>query len=244
MKQKIYTITLAPAFDYVLKFNSFEKNKTNRPFSRDLYAAGKGVHVSMMLNNFQQKSEAIIFTSGNLKSYFLKDLTKNKVNFKNFNSVEEIRINLKLLDVDQTESSVLSPKIEFEEISHLKKYLKKKLKKDDLVIIAGSSPKNLGEKIYFEIGKIVQQKAAYLIVDAFGPLLSNTFKAQPFLIKPNLEELELTSQKKLTSLEEIIAVGKEILNQGVKNILLSLGKDGAMLMNREKTYLCSIPKTN
>jgi len=244
MKRNIYTLTLSPAFDYVLKFNNFEKNKTNRALFRDMYAAGKGVHVSMLLKNLNQESEAIIFTSGNLEEYFLNDLTKNNVKFKNFKSEEEIRINLKLIDHEQTESNVISPKISQEEIDRLKQYLSDNLKEDDLVVISGSSPEGLGKNVYFEIGQIVTDKSAHLVVDAFGPLLTNTFKAKPFLIKPNLEELELTSQRKLTSLAEIIEAGQEIINQGVENVLVSLGKDGAMLITKEKTYIGSIPKTN
>lgn len=244
MQRNIYIITLAPAIDYILWFDNFQKTKTNRPFATDKYAAGKGIHISMLLNSLDQMNESIIFTKGCFENFFLKDLEKNKINFKNFNATQDIRINLKIIDNDQTESSAKAPEIDYSEINKMKNYLLNKMTEKDILILTGSVPTTLGDNIYQELGQIAQEKRCLLIIDAFGPLLINGLTNEPFLIKPNVEELAQTTNMQIKNKKDIIKASNIMLKLGAKNVLVSNGNKGAILINKEKIYFANIPKTN
>ncbi|WP_338969356.1 1-phosphofructokinase family hexose kinase [Spiroplasma endosymbiont of Labia minor] len=243
MTKKIYVLTLSPALDYILKFDDFKKGKTNRPITTDIYAAGKGIHVSMMLNVLNQDNESIIFINGLMESFFLNDLNKSKINYKKFNSAQNIRINLKIIDDSQTEASAKAPAIISTEIDKLKWYLDEVLTKNDVLIISGSSPDNLGNYIYKELGAIANKNTALLVIDSFGVLLLNSLTEKPFLIKPNLEELETTLNVKINNDEDLISAANKLIQLGTQNVLVSKGNKGAILITKDKVFSASIPKT-
>ncbi len=65
-----------------------------------------------------------------------------------------------------------------------------KLQDDDVLVLCGSIPKSLSNTLYEDIISKVAKKDAKVVVDATSNLLLNTLKYNPFLIKPNIHELE------------------------------------------------------
>ena len=68
-------------------------------------------------------------------------------------------------------------------------------------------------------------------IDTEGDLLLKTLKFRPFVIKPNKAELEAFFGKTLNTTDEISAAAKDLQNLGAKNVLVSLGGDGAILLD-------------
>lgn len=54
------------------------------------------------------------------------------------------------------------------------------------------------------------------------------------IIKPNETELEILTGRKINDRNDIILAGKELLKKGVKNIIVTLGENGSILINNEK----------
>ena len=69
------------------------------------------------------------------------------------------------------------------------------------------------------------------MVDATGKLLLNVLKYRPFLIKPNRAELEEICGRKLDTQEKLVEGASELKAMGAQNVLISLGKDGALLLD-------------
>ena len=116
------------------------------------------------------------------------------------------------------------------------------MQKDDVLILTGSLPINTDTNIYAELVELANLKKAYSIVDSFEDVLLKAIEKQPFLIKPNKDELEATFNKKLENDFDIINQAKILLQKGCKNVLVSLGKDGAILVTSTKIYKASLPK--
>ena len=117
----IYTVTFNPAIDYVLKANSFEKNKINKSENEKIFPGGKGINVSIVLKNLEIESMALGFIAGftgNKIEEMINELgVKTEfINLKNGNS----RINIKI-DSDNKETAIncSGPKIENEELRAL-----------------------------------------------------------------------------------------------------------------------------
>ena len=93
------------------------------------------------------------------------------------------------------------------------------------------------------INKELSEKGITFIVDSTQELLMNVLKYNPFLIKPNKEELEETLNCKISTKEDIVNAAKELKKMGAQNVLVSLGNDGALLLTKEdETYYSKAPK--
>ena len=45
----IYTVTLSPSIDYIVRMSNMRSNTTNRTDSEEFYFGGKGINVSQVL---------------------------------------------------------------------------------------------------------------------------------------------------------------------------------------------------
>ena len=91
--------------------------------------------------------------------------------------------------------------------------------------------------------KRLEDKNIKIVVDATKNLLLNVLKYNPFLIKPNNHELEEMFNVKLNSIEDISKYAKKLQDMGARNVLISMGKDGALLVDEEgKIHLSNAPK--
>ena len=103
----------------------------------------------------------------------------------------------------------------------------------DVLVLAGSIPSTLPENIYEWILMCLKDKDVKVVVDATKDLLLNVLKYHPFLIKPNNHELGEMFQTTLTTEEEIIAHAKKLQERGARNVLVSMAKDGAILVTED-----------
>lgn len=238
----IYTITFNPALDYITEVEKFEIGKINRTKEEKILPGGKGLNVSIVLKNLEIESTAISFIAGftgeelenRLKQYGIKtDFIKVKEGIT--------RINVKINSDKETAINAQGPRITQENIEQLLQKIEK-IKETDLVILSGGIPKGIKKDIYEIISKKVYEKKATLVVDTTQELLLSVLKYKPFLIKPNKEELEETFQVKIQTKEDIIKYATKLQKLGAKNILVSLGKDGAVLVTEEKQFFSKAPK--
>ena len=136
----------------------------------------------------------------------------------------------------------MGPQITKENIDELLKKISNMIA-SDFVILSGNIPKNLENNIYEKICKILKEKGITFIVDSTQDLLINVLKYNPFLIKPNKEELEETVKCNIHTKEDIINSAKTLQEMGAQNVLVSLGNDGAILITKEgETYFSEAPK--
>ncbi|ARU90968.1 1-phosphofructokinase [Spiroplasma clarkii] len=237
---KIYAISLNPAIDYVLKFKELKLDKTNRPYQTDMYAAGKGIHISLLLNELEFENESIVFLNGHFADFFIQDLKANHVKYQKFSTNGEIRINLKLIDQFQTECSVPGPEISASEFEKLLAYLKEVIQPGDYVVASGSLPSNCPTDVYQKIGIAVKQNEGHFVVDAYGESLLQALQTKPFLIKPNLDELEQTFKVKITTEKQLFEYAQKLIDLGAQNVLLSRGEKGGVLINQHSIVTCGI----
>ena len=152
------------------------------------------------------------------------------------------RINVKLKSQVETEISGSGPDIPKDKITELFKKLEK-LENGDILILAGSIPSSMPDDTYEQIMKLLKNKDVAIVVDATNDLLKKVLPYHPFLIKPNQRELEELYQVTINSREDIIKYAKKLQEQGAINVLVSLGKDGALLVDENKeVYYCPSAK--
>ena len=239
----IYTITFNPALDYITQVKNFKIGEINRTKTETILPGGKGLNVSIVLKNLEIENTALGFIAG-----FTGEELKRKLELKgvktDFIKVKEgvTRINVKISSednkVEETALNGIGPKITKNDIEELFKKLDE-VTIEDIVILSGSIPKNINKDIYKEICKKLSKKGITFVVDSTQELLMSILQYNPFLIKPNKEELEETLNCKISTNDEIINAAKELKKRGAQNVLVSLGKDGAILLTKDDKVLVS-----
>ena len=229
----IYTVTLNPALDYVIQVDHFKAGQINRNKKEDIYYGGKGINVSCILNELDIPSTALGFIAG-FTGKALKDGLTNLGIQTDFIEVEKgmTRINVKMKSDEETEINGMGPVIERDDFEELLKKIKS-LKKGDMLILSGNIPKSMESNTYEKIIEVLDTDVD-LVVDAEKYLLMKVLKFHPFLIKPNNLELEEMFDTKIKNKEEIIYYAKKLQELGAKNVLVSMAKDGAILVDENK----------
>ncbi len=227
----IYTVTLNPALDYVMKVGALRFDDINRSKEETLYYGGKGINVSVILTRLKIENKALGFVAGFTGNELERMLKEDGIDC-DFNRLKSgsTRINVKIKADTELDINAQGPDISEDEISGLLKKLDE-IKEGDFLVLAGSVPSTMPADIYERILKRLDGKGINFVVDATGSLLLNVLKYKPFLVKPNHHELgDLFSVKTKTD-EEIEKYARKLQKMGARNVLVSRSKDGAMLID-------------
>ena len=239
----IYTVTLNPSIDYVINLEHLNIGHINRIDTENVYPGGKGINVSRILKTLGYDNIATGFISDFTGNFIIKSLTDLDVK-SDFIKLDNgfTRINIKIKSNEETEINGSGPDISEEKLHELFNKLSK-LEEDDILVLAGSIPNTLKEDLYEKIMEHVKQSNVKVVVDATKNLLLNVLKYNPFLIKPNNHELEEMFDAKLENVEDIITYGKKLQEMGARNVLVSRGKDGALLITENnEVFVSNVPK--
>lgn len=239
----IYSLTVAPSIDYTLDLNGkdLRVDGINRPLAKGFSIGGKGITVSRMLKNLKIDSIPVIATGGEngktIKSMVEKEF--DKIIYLPTESNSRIDVLITGPDTD-LRFDPAAPKIKEAGLNKLFDFFKKHLKKDDIVIMAGSlgqEDKHLYQKIMDEC---INPTGAKTILDTVDQALINALPSKPYMIKPNNEELGDLIGKTLTTDEEILQGGEELKKKGPKTVMVTLGKRGAYYFAEDGSiYHCS-----
>ena len=239
----IYTVTLNPSLDYATVVNNFELYKTNRTSMESMTPGGKGINVSTVLANLGIESVALGFAAGFTGQELVKRV--KELGFESdFIFTEEgmTRINVKILNYDGTEINGMGPYVSDMELKSFYKKLED-LQEGDYLILAGSSPKGVPGTVYDDILNYLSGRGIHVVVDASGELLLNVLKHRPFLIKPNHHELGELFGVELSEREQVVPYAKKLQEKGARNVLVSMGGRGAVLLDEEgKVHIQEAPQ--
>lgn len=241
----IYTITLNPAIDYFITLDeTLLVDEVNRG-SHEIYkAGGKGLNVSKILSVMNIPSKAIAVLGG-FTGQYIQD------SFEEDPNIEMIpipvdgmnRINMKAnygkkaLCVNGSGPVANNCTVQFllDEIA--------KINADDIVIISGSVMHGFPDDFVTALAQAVHQRNAKVVIDMEQITMEQLKECRPYLIKPNLYEFQLIFENdeiNESNIDEYLKKANEI---GIENILVSLGKDGAVLSNAHGIFRLDQPRT-
>ena len=237
----VYTVTFNPAIDYVMFMGEMKKGSVNRSNSEEIYFGGKGINVSLVLNELGVTSKALGFVAGFTGEAIEKGIREQGietdfVHLKNGFS----RINVKIKSDDETDLNGQGPEITEDALGELFVKLSE-IKDGDTIVLAGSIPNTLPSDIYERILEVLSDRVVKTVVDATKDLLLNVLKYKPFLIKPNNHELGEMFGVTLTNDEEITEYAKKLRKMGARNVLVSMAGEGALLLDENgNTHRCGV----
>lgn len=227
----IYTVTLNPSIDYIVRLDSLKSGITNRTTSEEYYFGGKGINVSCVLAELDIESTAFGFVAGFTGEAIEKGIRNDKI-ITDFIKLENgiSRINIKIKAGEETEINCQGPHIEDSELERLLAKIDR-IADGDTLVIAGNVPNTMPDDVYERILERIKDKNVRIVVDATKKLLLNSLKYKPFLIKPNRQELSEIFGVEIESEDDTEKYAKALQKMGAQNVLISLGSDGAMLID-------------
>lgn len=231
----IYTVTLNPSIDFIVRLDHLELGSVNRMTSDDKFAGGKGINVSRILQRLDVDNTATGFIGGFTGRFVEDGLTAEGIKTNFVQVSEDTRINVKIKAGEETEINGAGPKISDEKLGELKAILAG-LSSEDTVVFAGSAPSSLGNQVYNTLIPIAKKAGAEVVCDFEGQTLLDSLNYQPLLVKPNNHELADIFGVELHGLEDIEKYAREILAKGAKNVIISMAGDGALLVTPAAAY--------
>ena len=223
----IYTCTTNPSLDYYMTFQNIVFGTNNRSEMEMFEAGGKGVNVSIVLNNFHIPTSCLGFLGGFTKDYYLSYLSKFPNIQPLFTTIKDnTRINLKLMDSqNETSLNAKGPKITDEEFEKFRSRISR-IYKDDIFVLSGNIEEEIKDKMIGVIHELAQE-GVKLVLDVDDDVILSCLDCKPFIVKINDYYLN-TIDKKLED------VGKDLLDNGVQYVLYSnAGKPSYLFTNNQ-----------
>ena len=231
-----YTITLNPAVDMLTKASNFSLGKLNRTQEAKYVVGGKGINISILLNNIGKKTKVLGFVAG-FTGYFIKsELDKLDIEHDFVETLGTTRINMKLTTDTETEINGQSSAVTAENITEFFAKLDV-LTIEDVVFLSGNVIAGMELEDFKKIAAKVAGKGATLVVDSNKDLVLDTLQYKPFVVKPNEFELGEMFGITLNGLEEILVYARKLQERGAQNVLVSRGAKGAILLTENDEVL-------
>lgn len=242
----IVTVTMNPSIDISYPLETLKLDTVNRTNQVSKTAGGKGLNVTRVIHDLGGDVLATGVLGGFHGAFIAEELKKAGIK-QDFTPIkEESRDSIAILhEGNQTEILEAGPTVSTEEQAAFFEKFKELLQKATIVTISGSLAKGFPQDFYQKLVGAAHEQNVKVLADTSGESLKKVLEGEqkPYLIKPNLEELEaLLGQKfSLEKLEEIPAALSQPLFEGIEWIVVSLGKAGAIAKHQNTFYRVMIP---
>lgn len=240
----ITVITFNPSIDRLYNLDTFQVGFVQRANFVNPTPGGKGLNVAKVIKKLGETPTCLGFIGGFNGAYIEHEIECIGLSNK-FTKIDgETRICLNIIDANGVSTEILEkgPTVSKNDIEEFERTLKEVLVNTKVLVASGSLLQGLPKEYYFTIGKICERENIKFILDTSGISLELALDSNIYLIKPNKDELEALSKRNINSKEDAIDAAKKLLNRGIKNICVSMGKDGMILINEDNIYEVEVPK--
>jgi 1-phosphofructokinase len=235
---EVATVTMNPAIDQSVFLETLAPNMLNRATNVEYNIGGKGINVSKVLSYLKVPSIALGFLGRNAL-FFEDELKAMGIETEFVEVTGRTRTNIKVVDMSSakvTEINEPGPSISEEKLEMLLEKLRECSKACKYVVLSGSLPPGIESSIYKTLIKEVQSSGALTILDAEGDALRNGIEALPFMIKPNIHELEGFLGRTINNHKDLMNVCRNLLGTGVSLVVVSMGNQGSLCASKEGIY--------
>lgn len=233
----ITTVCMNPSFDKTASVDTLATGGLNRLRDVRVDAGGKGVNVAVVLKRLGVPVSCVGCLGERGRESFLQMIRQEGVPFDYLPMPGEVRTNLKLLDNSTraiTEFNEPGISMDSAQLEDFLTLLGEKAGESEYVVLSGRLPEGCAEATYQRCLKTLEGKKC--VLDCAGETLLHGIKERPFLIKPNLPEIEGIMKKELRTLRGLRDAALFLIEYGAQNVIISMGKYGAMLVSRTDTF--------
>ena len=240
----ILTVTLNAAIDKAYRVDELKPGVVMRVRECKCTAGGKGLNVTKVAKIIGADVLATGFVGGHAGAFVQEQLEQKGISNDFVRVNGETRSCINIIDEKtgmQTEFLEPGFSVTPEDISVFLHKFDNLLDRADVVTLSGSVPTGCGDAIYADLIERVNAKGKETILDSSGVLLAQGIKAKPTMIKPNRDEIAAYSWSMARDHCEIIDCASKLHYSGIAYVLISLGRNGALLVCDEGVFQGSTP---
>ncbi len=235
----ILTVCMSPSTDVTIELDSLNVGRTNVVKSKTLSFTGKALNVAIGVARLGHD----VYTTGlmyNENGYMFENaLDKEGVPFTFVWNKGRVRENYKFIDSRSmlTEVNDVGEEVTKEKTEEIVELVRMLSARSRVTVLSGGLPRGVDDSFYGKLVRAVDERSMK-VVDTTGRRMFAAIEAGVDLVKPNLDELEDMLGRRITDKEEMLSACKELLDRGAKRVLLSLGKQGAVITDGNEAYYC------
>ena len=234
----LFTVTPHTAIDQIITLEQLHAGNLTANTSQH-YAAGKGVNVAKTVTAMKTPVTTLGFIGQQSRASFQPlNSTLLTADFSNVPGLTRYNITLQTAAIDQ-ETHIRTPGFAVTETDSLALIHKinRHTQPGDIIILSGSLPRGASTHFYADIITHCRHKSARVFLDTSGPNMATSVQALPFLIKPNVAEMEALIGHRLTTNKAILNAAQCFIRQGVEVVIVSLGKNGIIAVTQTEALL-------
>jgi 1-phosphofructokinase family hexose kinase len=239
----VVTVTLNPAIDQTLRIPGFAAGRVNRVADSRSDAGGKGVNVASVLADLGVPVIATGFLGRDNAALFATFCTRKRIEDRFVRIAGSTRVGIKIVDGPQT-TDINFPGLTPNrgEIDELFEIIDGLAAPGRWFVLAGSVPAGVAETIYASLIDSIHEKGGRAVLDTSGRPLHEALVSRPEVMKPNIEELSELAGRSLAGPASVREAGLSLLDRGIQRVVVSMGGDGAVFVDRDQSLLARPPK--
>ena len=235
-----------PCIDVTETIPRFVYGGLNRIQSRRVDMSGKGVNVAMALMQLGEPAHALGMCYKDNADTYLQGLAALGLSYDAVMAEGAVRENIKLLDLENavtTEINQNGVPMDAAQLVAINARIDEVLTMKELTtfVLTGSVPPETPVDFYRQVIERGHAQGIRMMLDAEGDFLLEGIKAKPYLIKPNLFEFETAFAPPSTDIGTLVRSAREIIAGGVHTVCISMGEDGALLIDAQEALFCASP---
>ena len=241
----ILTVTLNAAIDKRYVVRNFQEGEVNRVLSCEYTPGGKGLNVSKPAAIAGADVVATGLVGGFAGKYIETELKKYRIKGRFYHVEGESRSCINIWDEKKRkQTEFLEPGfvITKEIFEDFIRYFKELSEQADVVVMSGSIPQGVETDAYQILVKEVKNQGKKVILDTSGELLKKGIKAKPSMIKPNMDEIRMLTGRDCATKQELIEAAVWLYRQGIETVVISMGKEGALMVCERGEYQAKVPE--
>lgn len=240
----ILALNLNASLDKIYTVDKLVYGGVVRAQAVDNTAGGKGMHVANICHILQEDCIVTGFLGGRTGEYIADRLDERQMKHDFVQIAGETRecINIATTDGCQTEVLEKGPAISKQEIQNFLDKYDALLDSADIIAACGSLPGNVPLDFYGKLAQMAKAKGKKFLLDTSGETLRQTLPYKPFMIKPNKDEIEALTGRKISSVADAADEVKKFMAMGIDMPIVSLGKEGSVIGWKASIYHAVPPR--
>jgi 1-phosphofructokinase len=238
----VVTVTLSPAIDQTLSIPGFAAGRVNRVAESRSDAGGKGVNVASFLADLGIDVIATGFLGADNPALFETLFERKRIADRFVRIAGSTRTGIKIVDAERTTD------INFPGLAPAAADLEELLGRivslaapGRWFVLSGSVPPGAPDGVYAGMIRSIRSRGGHVLLDTSGAPLREALASVPEVIKPNVEELSELAGRNLDSRRAVREAGESLLARGVGRVVVSMGADGALFLERGQALLARPP---
>jgi 1-phosphofructokinase len=231
----IVTLTPNPSVDRTVTLPRLERGAVLRATESREDPGGKGLNVSRALTANGTASTAVFPVGGVYGRLMLNLLEGDPATLAAVAIAEPIRANITIAETDGTTTKVNEPGpvLSAAEVEALRVAALEASHGAAWMVCCGSLPPGLDDDFYAQLIQHCHDAQVRVAVDTSGEPMTAALAAKPALIKPNRIELAEAVGRELGTVGDVIDAASVLVAGGIETVVISLGRDGALLVDAE-----------